>query len=89
MNDKLKELEEEMALAQARNQDTSFIQIQIDELRKFMQEMEEELDEVTGRKGTKRDRVEAAKASTTATKGAFVSRVGRAFKEWIKESEEY
>ena len=86
---KLKELEDEMARAHSRNEDTSFFQIQIDELREFMQELEDGLDEVTGKKGTKRDRVEAANAGTTATKGAFVSKVGKAFREWINENQEF
>jgi len=86
---KLKELEDEMARAHSRNEDTSFFQIQIDELREFMQELEDGLDEVTGKKGTKRDRVEAANAGTTGTKGAFVSKVGKAFKDWIHENQEF
>ena len=91
MRDKLAGLERERAAAKARNEDTTFIDFQMEELRDFMEELENGLKEVLGGggKGTKRDRAEADSGSNTkATAIAFVSRVGKSFKDWIKDNQD-
>ena len=54
MRDKIVELERKKAVAKARNEDTSFIDMQIEELRDFMAELEKGLNEALGQ-GTKRN----------------------------------
>lgn len=89
MRNQLTALEVERKQALAQNKDTSFIDMQIEELRDFMESLEKGLEEALG-KGTKRDRAEAEKMGDTgATAKQMVSRMGKAFKDWIKENKEY
>ena len=83
MRDQLEELEKEKSEAQAQNEDTTFIDMQIEELRIFMKELEDGLDEALGGKGTKRNRAEAEKKGTATAAKTLVSKLGKTFKEWL------
>jgi len=90
MRDKIAELEREKARAKAQNEETMFIDMQIEELRDFMEELQQGLKEALGQ-GTKRDRAAAEEeySTTSQNTGKFVSKLGKEFKNWIKDNQEY
>lgn len=90
MRDKIAELEREKARAKAQNEETMFIDMQIEELRDFMEELQQGLKEALGQ-GTKRDRAAAEEECSTTSQnaGRFVSKLGKEFKNWIKDNQEY
>jgi len=90
MRDKIAELEREKARAKAQNEETTFIDMQIEELRDFMEELQQGLKEALGQ-GTKRDRAAAEEEHSTTSQntGRFVSKLGKEFKNWIKDNQEH
>jgi len=79
---KIAELEAERKEAEEIYDDTTFIDMQLDELKGFMRELETGLKEVLGG-GTKRDRAQVDNVETARATGAFVNKIGKSFKDFV------
>ena len=79
---KIAELEAERAHAEDMFDDTTFIDKQIAELKEFMHELDTGLKEALSG-GTKRERSQVDSVGTASATGAFVSKVGKSFRNFI------
>jgi len=79
---KIAELEAERQDAEDIFDDTTFIDNQIDELKRFMYELDTGLEEALSG-GTKRDRAQVDSVETTRATGAFVNKIGKSFKDFM------
>ena len=79
---KIAKLEAEREHAEDIFDDTTFIDNWIAELKAFMHELDAGLKEALGR-GTKRDRSQVDSVGTASATGAFVSKVGKSFRNFI------
>jgi len=79
---KIAELEAERQDAEDTFDDTAFIDKQIDELKRFMCELECGLEEALSG-WTKRDRAQVDSVETTRATGAFVNKISKSFKDFM------
>jgi len=79
---KITELEAERQDAEDTFDDTTFIDNQINELKRFMYELDTGLEEALSG-GTKRDRAQVDSVETTRATGAFVNKIGKSFNDFM------